>query len=114
MACVELVNNAVDQDIRMFCINDEVDTADEEYWEDRLYDAARHHARSNKFTSRRIKRAHEELWDQGAAIGMLKPGYRRNPITRPRAASRRAVPTSMSWILIKLGSWRNSISESRP
>ncbi len=80
MACVELVNSAVDQDIRVFCINDEVDTADEEYWEDRLYEAARHHERRNKFTSRQIERAHEELWEQGAAIGLLKPGYRRKPM----------------------------------
>jgi DNA invertase Pin-like site-specific DNA recombinase len=80
MACVELVNCAVDQDIRVFCINDEVDTADEQYWEDRLYEAARHHERRNKFTSRQIERAHEALWELGAAIGLLKPGYRRKPM----------------------------------
>lgn len=83
-ACVELVGDAVDAGIRVMCINDEVDTADEEYWEDRLYEAARHHERSNKFASRRSKRALEALWEMGAAIGLLKPGYLR---TVPAAQS---------------------------
>ena len=77
MGCMDLVGNAVDTGMRVICINDEVDTADEEYWEDRLYEAARHHERSNKFTSRRITRALEALWEMGAAIGLLKPGYLR-------------------------------------
>lgn len=76
-ATMEFAETAVDHDVRLICINDEVDTADEEYWEDRLYEAARHHAKSNKLTSRRIQRALEDLWEQGAAIGLLKPGYRR-------------------------------------
>ena len=76
-ACMDLVYHAVDEGIRVISINDEVDTADEEYWEDRLYEAARHHERSNRFTSKRIKRAHEDLWQMGAAIGLLKTGYRR-------------------------------------
>ena len=79
MACVDLVQGAVDQGIRVICLNDEVDTADEEYWEDRLYEAARHHEKANRFTAKRIKRAHEDLWEMGAAIGLLKPGYRRKP-----------------------------------
>lgn len=77
VACAELAGSAVDQGVRLICINDEVDTADEETWEDRLHESARHHARSNRYTSRRIKRALEALWDSGAAIGQLKPGYRR-------------------------------------
>ena len=78
IACVELVGLAVDQEIRLLSIGDEVDTG-EEGWEDRLYEAARHHARTNRFTSKRIKRAHEALWEDGAAIGPLRPGYRRVP-----------------------------------
>lgn len=74
-ACMELVYHAVDEGLRLISINDEIDTADDEYWEDRLYEAARHHERSNRFTSKRIKRAHEDLWQMGAAIGMLKTGY---------------------------------------
>ena len=46
-ACLDLVRIAVDAGIRVVAINDEVDTDDEENWEDRLYDAARHHARTN-------------------------------------------------------------------
>jgi DNA invertase Pin-like site-specific DNA recombinase len=75
--CMELVGDAVEAGIRVFCINDEVDTADEEHWEEKLYEAASHHQRSNKFTSKRIIRALEALWQMGAAIGLLKPGYLR-------------------------------------
>lgn len=78
-ACIELVRIAVDQGIRVVAINDEVDTDDEENWEDRLYEAARHHARTNRDTSKRIKRTHEALFEMGAAIGKLKPGYLRVP-----------------------------------
>jgi DNA invertase Pin-like site-specific DNA recombinase len=84
-ACAQLVGMAVDQEIRVVCVNDEVDTADEDRWERRLLDAARHHADSNRDTSARIKRAFEGLWEGGAAIGKLKPGYRRVP-TYPATA----------------------------
>jgi DNA invertase Pin-like site-specific DNA recombinase len=77
-ACLDLVGAAVDRDMRVICINDYVDTAEED-WEDRLHEAQRHHSRSNTYTSRRIKRAHDALWDMGAAIGLLRPGYRRKP-----------------------------------
>ena len=74
--CVELVRLAVDMDIRTICVNDMVDTDDPD-WEERLKDAAQHHASYNRYLSPRIKRAHEELWDSGAAIGLLKTGYLR-------------------------------------
>lgn len=76
VACVDLVRLAVDMDIRTFCVNDMVDTAEPD-WEERLKEAARHHASYNRYCSPRIKRAHEELWDIGAAIGLLKTGYLR-------------------------------------
>ncbi|MBL8829223.1 MAG: recombinase family protein, partial [Planctomycetaceae bacterium] len=76
-SCVQLIRSALDQRLRVLCINDEVDTADEENWEERLFDAARHHQRTNKYTARRIKRKHEALWEMGAAIGLVKPGYLR-------------------------------------
>lgn len=77
-ACGELCETAVDNDVRVICINDYVDTADEN-WDDRLNEAARHHQKSNQYTSRRIKRALEALWAMGAAIGLPRPGYIRRP-----------------------------------
>src|SRR5262245_54978423 len=77
-ACGELIETAVDLEIRVVAINDDVDTAEDD-WDDRLHQAARHHARANKYTSRRIKRRHEALWRIGAAIGLLRPGYWRKP-----------------------------------
>jgi len=75
--CVDIVRLAVDKDIRTICVNDMVDTAEPD-WERRLKEASRHHEDSNRYLSPRIKRAHDELWDEGAAIGLLKPGYLRN------------------------------------
>lgn len=77
-ACGELVEEAVDQGVRVICANDFVDTAHED-WDDRLHEALRHHAKANRYTSRRIKRAHDGLWEMGAAVGPLRPGYRRIP-----------------------------------
>jgi DNA invertase Pin-like site-specific DNA recombinase len=78
VACLDLIRLAVDQEIRTISINDRFDT-NEEGWEERLKDVAQHHARNNHYVSYRVKRAHEELWEEGAAIGLLKPGYRRVP-----------------------------------
>jgi len=77
-ACGEHLETAVDLGIRYIAINDDVDTAEED-WDDRLHEAMRHHARANKYTSKRIKRAFEGLWRTGAAIGLLRPGYKRRP-----------------------------------
>ena len=81
-ACFELVEMAVDEDIRVICWYDYVDTAEED-WDARLHDAQRQHTQSNRYTSRRIKRAHSGLWGMGAAIGLLRPGYRRRPSVPP-------------------------------
>ena len=78
VACLDLVRLAVDKGLRTICINDYVDTCEPD-WEERLKEAARHHASSNRYRSERIKRAHDELWDVGAALGPLKPGYLRVP-----------------------------------
>lgn len=80
-ACAELIETAVDLKIRCIAINDDVDTTEDD-WDDRLHEAARHHARANKYTSKRIKRRMDGLWGTGAAIGLLRPGYKRKP-TRP-------------------------------
>lgn len=74
--CMDLVGWAVDQGIRVICINDGVDTANED-WQQRLEEAQRHHGQDNYYTRFRIKRAHEGLWRMGAAVGKLRPGYSR-------------------------------------
>jgi DNA invertase Pin-like site-specific DNA recombinase len=84
-ACGELIETAVDLNVRCIAINDDVDTFDED-WDDRLHEAARHHARANKYTARRIKRRMDGLWRMGAAIGLLRPGYKRKP-TVPATAT---------------------------
>src|SRR5262249_2582277 len=81
-ACGELIETAVDNGIRVLAINDNVDTGTEGDWEEPLHEAMRHHARSNRFTAMRIKRKLDGLWRIGAAIGLLRPGYKRRP-TRP-------------------------------
>lgn len=80
-ACGELIETAVDQGIRVIAINDDVDTA-EENWEVRLHHAKHHHAQSNRYVSNRVKRRFDTLWRTGAAMGQLWPGYSRRP-TRP-------------------------------
>lgn len=67
-ACGEHIETAVDLGIRYIGINDDVDTLEDD-WDDRLHEAMRHHARSNKYTSKRIKRKLEGLWRQGAHCG---------------------------------------------
>jgi hypothetical protein len=73
---MKLVEDAVDAGIRVVCINDHVATEDE-LWQERLAEALNHHARSNRYTSQRIKRKHDALWEMGAAIGLLRSGYTR-------------------------------------
>lgn len=75
-ACHELVGAADDEGIRVILPGDQIDTQSED-WQDRLLDAQQHHARSNYFTRRRIKRSHDGLWEMGAAIGHIAPGYQR-------------------------------------
>lgn len=75
---MQLVNLAVDQDVRVICINDDVDTEDEN-WKDELHEALREHRRANKFTRKRIKRAIKALWEMGAAVCILRSGYIRTP-----------------------------------
>ena len=77
--CIQLVRSAVQQGIRVICINDYVDTAEEDRWEEGLYEAQRHHSSSNKYTILRIKRSQDERWSDGAAMGHLQSGYRRIP-----------------------------------
>jgi site-specific DNA recombinase len=79
---VDLVGVAHDLKIRTICITDRVDSNEPvDLWLPRLKDATRTHAQSNWYTSHRIKRQLEYLWSIKAAIGALRPGYRRIPTT---------------------------------
>ncbi len=81
----ELFESAVDADVRVICTSDYIDTADD-YWPDRLHMSQMQHARSNFYTRKRIRRAHDGLWDRGAAVGNTKIGYKRRP-TLPAMAT---------------------------
>lgn len=74
--CMNLFGPAVDSGIRLICINDKVDTANDD-WTQRLEEAQRHHGQDNFYTRFRIKRTHDGRWAIGAAMGSLHPGYER-------------------------------------
>ena len=71
--CLDFVARVVDADVRLICLNDDVDTAEAD-WNDRLQDAASQHQRANTTTRKRIARAIDARWDLGAAVGPLRPG----------------------------------------
>ena len=73
-----LFNAAVDAGIRILCPTDYIDTADDD-WPERLQMSQSQHSRANHFTRARIKRAQLGLWERGAAVSAVKPGYRRRP-----------------------------------
>lgn len=75
-ACCGFVGAAVDEGIRVICINDYIDTAEED-WLNRLHESQKHHSQSNEYTSRRIKRKQEALFLAGFAVGLLRSGYTR-------------------------------------
>lgn len=77
-ACLDLVGLAVDHKIRVFCVNDNVDTAEED-WYTKLDHAQDHHCGTNFYLRERLSRTFQELWEDGAAVGPLHPGYRRTP-----------------------------------
>ena len=75
--CLDLVDGAVDNGIRVICVNDQVDTADEEMWEERLASSSGDAARTNRRTRQRIRRALTARHEMGAALGPVRPGYQR-------------------------------------
>ena len=75
--CDELVGSAVDKKMRMICINDYVDSAEVDEWEDRLYEAQRRHSGANRHTIKLIKRAQGDRWTSKATMGALRSGYKR-------------------------------------
>ena len=81
----QLFNTAVDAGIRILCPTDYIDTTDED-WPERLTSSQSQHSRANYYNRSRIKRAHQGLWERGAAIGSVKVGYRRRS-SKPATAS---------------------------
>jgi DNA invertase Pin-like site-specific DNA recombinase len=81
----QFFNAAFDAGIRILCPTDMIDTADED-WPERLTMSQSQHSRANYFNRSRINRALTGLWERGAAIGLLRPGYRRRP-SRPATAT---------------------------
>lgn len=87
-ACMDFANKAVDAGMRLLFPNDEIDSAEPD-WDEELLEAQKHHCRSNKYTRKRILRRFRALWEMGAAIGQLCPGYRREA-TKAAACGERA------------------------
>jgi site-specific DNA recombinase len=74
----QLFNEAVDAGIRVLCPTDFIDTQDDD-WPERLLTSQSQHSRANYYTRGRIRRAQLGLWDRGAAVSSLRPGYHRRP-----------------------------------
>ena len=72
--CMDFVGSCVDAGIRVICINDDVDTANED-WQDRLEEAQRHHGGAIRKLRHRIKRAHDGSWRRGECVGITCAGY---------------------------------------
>jgi len=70
--------HCVDHDTRLISLNDHVDTA-QDGWEDHSIFAAWHHERSNRDTSKRIKRTHSTRFQQGGCLPLPIFGYRKKP-----------------------------------
>ena len=103
--CMRIFGPAVDAGIRIICINDGVDTANDD-WENRLQEAQRHHGQDNFYTRHRIKRAHDGLWRMGAAIGLLRSGYLRHRQDAANPKSPKFDSKDPQWIeTIREGYW---------
>jgi DNA invertase Pin-like site-specific DNA recombinase len=81
----QLFYEAVDAGIRVICPSDGLDTAESD-WMGRLMACQAQHSGSNDYTRLRILRALTGNWERGAAVCVVKLGYRRRP-TRPATAS---------------------------
>lgn len=74
--CMTFFEEAVDIGLRLICLNDFIDTA-EDNWQKHLRDAQDNHCEANRLTRLRVGRAFEARWDNGHAVTWLRPGYRR-------------------------------------
>ena len=79
---MQLIESAVDADVRVVAINSNIDTdEDESRWRMGSHFASMKAETDNTETRKRIVRAMEGLWRDGYAVGALKPGYIRIPTT---------------------------------
>src|SRR5262249_8846537 len=70
------VQNAVDQDVRVICIGDNLDTADDN-WEVSLGAAALRHGLYVPDTRRRVRRTATHAFHRGGMVQRVRYGYRK-------------------------------------
>jgi hypothetical protein len=87
-ACMDFAAQAVDAGLRILLPNDDIDTEEPDWYAD-LLEAQKHHCQSNHYTRKRILRKFRALWEMGAAVCQLRPGYRREA-TKAAACGERA------------------------
>jgi len=80
-----MVKLAKDSGVSIVAINDTFDSSDDGH-QLKLLLSGFHHAQHNEDTSRRIKRAADGRWENGYAMGPLRPGYIRKPVDEQRTA----------------------------
>jgi DNA invertase Pin-like site-specific DNA recombinase len=80
----DFVQNAVDKDVRVICIGDHLDTADEN-WEVMMGAAALRHGLYIPDTRRRVNRTATHSFHQGGMVQKVRYGYRR--LTKSEAES---------------------------
>ena len=91
---VDLVYRAVDKHMRVICINDSVDTADDQrVWIPRLKDATRSHAQANQYTCAASDALSNSCGPRGAlrSVACDRDTADRDHAGRSRSVSRRAV-----------------------
>src|SRR6185437_9253089 len=80
----DFVQNAVDAGVRVICIGDHLDTADEN-WEVLMGAATLRHGLFIPDTRRRVRRTATNSFHQGGMVGKIRFGYRK--LTKDEAAS---------------------------
>ncbi|MCH5373801.1 MAG: recombinase family protein, partial [Planctomycetes bacterium] len=88
----DFVQNAVDQDTRVICLGDNLDTADE-HWEVMMGAAALRHGLFIPDTRRRVRRTATHSFHQGGMVTKVKFGYRK--LTAEEADSGRFGPPGL-------------------
>lgn len=78
------IQDAVDQEVRVMCFADRVDTADEN-WESMVHLAMIHHGMHVPATRRRVRRTADQSFQNGGMVMKVKFGYRK--LTEAEAAS---------------------------
>lgn len=88
----DFVQNAVDQDTRVICLGDNLDTSDE-HWEVMMGAAALRHGLFIPDTRRRVRRTATHAFHQGGMVTKVKFGYRK--LTEEEAESGRFGPPGL-------------------